>query len=922
MIHIHDCRRSALVVAIALSLASCEKSPEQHLLRGQELLARAEYEGAIIELKNVVQQQPDNGVARWLLGQAFSRNGAYRDAEGELVKARDLGAEDEQILPVLADVRLRQNQPAKVLELGIPATGMSPAARAALLTSRAEAQILLGQRADAEQSLAAAWKLDPELPALILVQARLAVFDKQRERAVRLIDDALQRHPQFVDALYFKARLLESEKRVDEAIAVYQQLVTSHPSQFAAYIAIARLQQQKGDLDAAEKAVRQAEQIAPRASIVMFARGILELQRNHPEKASAALSKVLQVAPDHLPSLLAYATASYGLGKYEESIAKAKKALGLAPDNLLAARLLADSQLRSGAAHAAVETLEPWLARHPDNLRLLALAGEAHLRAANYNKAKSYLEQAAAIEPENVSIKATQAEAYQAAGETHRALASLEQAIKLSDKPGQLDLTLISLRLARQQYDQALTDIARIEEKLPPNPLTAELRAAALLGKGDRAGARKSLEQVLAIQPTFVTAAIQLAKLDLEDKDPGGARKRLESVLTRDKENVPAMLALAELAASEQREADYLAWLERAAATDHKAIAPRAELVRHYLRRKQEQSALRYALEASQANPGSLPALRLLATTQLAIGERSAAIATFGVIKRQAPRSPQAHLDLALAQIVDQQLADARQTLLEALQLKPDFQLAQEALLRLELKASNPEAALQIARQMQTQAPQSAYGYDREAEILLSQKRYPPAIKAYEQALARGAGTEGLLKLHRALLAAGEAKSADQRLTEWIRQRPSDLLARAYAGEVYAQTGRQREAIAQYEAILKVKADNVLALSSLARLYQSERDSRAAATAEQALQLAPDNPQAQDALGWILVEQGQLPRALTLLGKATSGSPQATAIRYHYAVALALSGRKAEAKKELAEVIAKSRKSKEVDNARNLLESL
>jgi putative PEP-CTERM system TPR-repeat lipoprotein len=270
----------------------------------------------------------------------------------------------------------------------------------------------------------------------------------------------------------------------------------------------------------------------------------------------------------------------------------------------------------------------------------------------------------------------------------------------------------------------------------------------------------------------------------------------------------------------------------------------------------------------------------------------------------------------------DKQPGAARATLKQALQSKPDFLKAQDALLRLELEEKNPEAALQIARRIQAQQPTSPLGFDREADILMVQKRYPQAAKAYEQALAKGAGTAGLIKLHRALYIAGEAKAADQRLSDWIRQSPKDLAARAYAADVYLQTQRNREAIAQYEMLLKANPNHVIALNNLANLYQREKDSRAAATAEQAFKLAPDHPGVQDTLGWILVEQGQLPRGLDLLGKAATKLPKQATVRYHYGVALARSNQKSAARKELEAAIASGQKFPEQGDARTLLKSL
>jgi putative PEP-CTERM system TPR-repeat lipoprotein len=242
--------------------------------------------------------------------------------------------------------------------------------------------------------------------------------------------------------------------------------------------------------------------------------------------------------------------------------------------------------------------------------------------------------------------------------------------------------------------------------------------------------------------------------------------------------------------------------------------------------------------------------------------------------------------------------------------------------LRLELVDKKYEAALKIARQIQTQQPKSPLGFDREADIHMSQKRFSQALKAYELSLAKGSGTTGLIKLHRAFSMAGDAKTADQRLAGWIKQHPNDLAARTYAADFYMSTQRNREAIAQYEIISKSKPDNVTALNNLASLYQREKDSRALATAEKALKLAPDHPFVQDTLGWILVELGQIPRGLELLKKATGKAPESASVRYHYAVALARSGNKLAARKELEAAILSGKKFPEIDDAKIMLKNL
>jgi putative PEP-CTERM system TPR-repeat lipoprotein len=914
--------RTAAAVALALTLAGCGKTPEQHFENAQQSVQERDYRAAVIELKSVLQEQPDNRDARQLLGEVFFRSAAYPDAEKELSRARSLGAADEQVLPALAEIYVKLGEPRKTLDLEVPASGLSPDSLAKLHAMRAEALLALGNREEAERSLAAASQASPNQPSLLLTQAKLALVDRQQERAEQLVDSALEQDPTHTNALYIKGAFLSYDNKTDEATEVYRRILANDPNQFRAHLALANLHMKKGEINAADAAVRAAEKIAGKAPVVMHARGILELQRGNFDKASATLMEVLRAAPKHLPTMLAYAMASYGLGHYEQSINYAGRVLGALPDNLLATRILAGSQLQSGDVKSALGTLKSGLARHPDDAKLLAIAGEAHLRTGNYVQAMDYLDRAAKLDPENAAIRTRQAEGHLAAGDQDEALAELEAAAELSDKAGQADLSLVMLHLRSKDYDKALDAIVKLEKKLPDNPVTHNLRAAALIGKEDRAGARKALEKALAIEPRVYPAAANLARLDLADKKPKAARKRFESILAQDKGNMRAMMALAGLAAAEKNQKDQVAWLEKAAKADPRAIPPRAGLVQYHLAKKETQKALALAREAVAANPDSLPALGLLGTTQLATGDPGAATATFGRLMQKAPRSPEAHLHLALAQIAGKQAGPARDSLKTALQLKPDFLKAQDALMRLELSEKRPDAALQIARQIQTQQPGSPVGFEREAAVMLSEKRLPEAAKALDQALAKGAGAASLIRLHRVLSQTGNAQAADQRLVDWIKRHPEDTAARAYAAEAYMVANRNREAIAQYEALMKFNPGSSTVLNNLATLYQREKDARALVTAEQALKLAPDHPGVQDTLGWILLEQGELSRATALLAKAANRVPQSGTIRYHYGVALARGGKNAEAKKELQAAIAGGRKFAELEAAKALLASL
>jgi len=910
------------ILLLAFLLTACGQSPEEHLQQAKTLLEKSNHDAAIVELKNVLIDQPENGIARVLLGQSLLAKQEYQDAETEFGKARELGIPAEQWLPALAKVYVKTLQPLRTLELGVPSSGLSANALARLYSVRAEAYLALGKRAEAEREIVAAEKNDASLPAVKMTQTRLALNGGQIDQAGILIEQALRTDAKSTEILYLKAEVQQAANKFDEAIATYRQIVDIDGTQFRAHLGIAQIELYRGRIEAADQALQAAEKLAAKTLLVNFARGIIEYRRGNLEAADSAFQSTLQAAPEHIGSLLGYALTSFGAGRYEDSMQKTRKVLSSQPENKLANQLLADSLLQTGAGKEALAVLEPLLAKYPDDAKLMASIGQAYLQTKDYNWAMRYFDRATELAPNDAAIRTIRAGGHLFGGNSVQALADFEQAATMSNKLGQADLLLVKMHLQRQEFDQALLSIDQMEKKLPNNPLTDKLRGDALIGKKDLAGARKAMEQAQAKQPTFFPAVLGLARLDLLEKKPDAAQKRLLSVLTQDPKNPEAMSALADLAADEKNDKNYVEWLEKVGEVDKKAIQPRARLIHYYLKKGEKEKAVKLASEFSETNPESLTALELLATTQMNAGNTSAAVNAYQAISQKTNPSPKILLALALAQIADGKTDLARETLEKTLRLQPGFQPAQEALLRLDVLDKNPQAALQIARQMQTQQPRSPAGFEREADLLLSQKNYQEAIAAYRQALSKGAGTAGMVKLHRALLVSGDSQAADRQLSDWLNKHSEDLTARAYAADFYMNSGRSDLAIAQYEALLKISPKNVIALNNLAGLYQRTKDSRALATAENAYALAPDHPGVQDTLGWLLVEQEQYPRAIELLSKAAVKLTGLPTVRYHLAVALAKTGKRVEARRELAAIVETNKKFPELEDAKALLARL
>ncbi|MDP1863294.1 MAG: PEP-CTERM system TPR-repeat protein PrsT [Thiobacillus sp.] len=889
-------RPVALAIALAFAatalLTACDSTAklteQEHIQRAKDFEDKGNLKGSILELKNAVQKNPDSPQARLMLGQVYLKSGMGAEAEKELNRAVQLGVNRETIKPQLGEALLMMGEYKRVLDEIQPGEQTSAANRARILQMRAEAMLNLGQFKAGCSLFQQSLEADSSNPPTYWGLAQCAVAENNMAKAKTWLDTALKIGDKQSHTWVYLGSLELRNDNPQGALSAFTNALNLDPNNLDALAQRININLSLGRQEAARKDLDHVLKLAPKSILANYLTAVFNFQQRKYPVARDALLEVFKLNGSHAPSVLLAGATDYALGSYQQAETHLNRFLANFPGNPYARRVLAAVQLRQGHPDKSLETLAPLLSPETKDTQALALAGEAYLWKKDYTRAMDYLQHASRLNPENAAIKTQLAAGLLGNGDSERGLATLEQATRLSATPGQADLALVILQLHRKEYDQAQKTLAMLEKKLPDNPLTQNLLAAALMGKQDLAGARKALERALDLQPTFFPAASNLARLDMADNKPDAARKRFEAILNKDKNNLQAMMALADLAGAQKNESDAVNWLEKAAKADPKAITPRTSLARYYLDKKDNQKALALANEIVAQHPDSLEALNLLGATQMGMGNLAESIATFTRMARIAPQSPAPLLNLGLAQFANKQFNAARTTLQKAIQLKPDFLQALDAMIRLELADNKPDAALKIARQMQAQQPKSFVGFDREADILVTQKKYTEARKAYDLALAKGGDSTTITKI----------------------------------AQMHLVNGQYREAITQYESLLRASPNDIYTLNNLAVLYQKTADGRALATAEKALKLSPDNPGIMDTLGWILANQGHVPRGLALLKNAVSKAPGAADIRYHYAVALLKAGDKREAKKELAKAVNAGQAFAERNVAKVLLDSL
>jgi putative PEP-CTERM system TPR-repeat lipoprotein len=477
-------------------------------------------------------------------------------------------------------------------------------------------------------------------------------------------------------------------------------------------------------------------------------------------------------------------------------------------------------------------------------------------------------------------------------------------------------------QLARKDFDRAVESATALIKKNPKDPTGYRLLAGAYAGKKDYVNARKNLEKALGFSPRNAEIAIDLARLDMEQGKVGEARKRYAALLKDDDANAAAMIGMAQVEARSGKEKASVDWLRRASAADPAAVAPRLYLADYYLRTRSFEPAIAELNAALQQSPGSTRILDMLGQAQLASGQNAAAVSTFSQLVSRAPNAPTAYFRLGTAQASVGDLASGGANLKKAIDLKPDYVEAFFALAFLEVKRGRPGDALELTHVLQRSSPGSPVGYMLEGDVQSALRRPSEALTAYEKAWAIRPDGVLAVRLHASRVAVGRAEEADAELARWLRLHPKDLDARRYLAADALKRSARKVATQQYEYITVIEPKNWIALNNLATLYQRDKDPRALLLARQAHQLAPDQSATADTLGWLLFERGDTKESLKLLESASQRDPENGDIRYHLAVALAKTGDKARARKELEQVLASDRAFAERGAARALLQGL
>lgn len=892
-----------LVLLILLGLAACGgKSDQDYFISAKQNLNTGDVRAAILDLKNVLKQNPGHLEARGLLGDTYLNLNDGVSSQKEYEKLVELGYSSKDVAIRLARSYSLQQKYKEILEILQQFEPSSADDELWFYTLLGEANTGIKEPQKAKKAFSIAIAKNSDFIPAQLGLARLYAAGDNLNKADETVNHLYQKHPDNVDVLLLKGGVAYSLNKHHESVSIFQKALTLEKQQAIPARSFYISMRLASSLIAAKQLSESKQVIQSMLSsqkenpLPYYLMALAAYKGGEMELATDNLKTVLKMAPNHEPSKLLLGAVNFKEGHLEQADMYLSSILEASPENLRARKLLGATQLKLNRLAETESLLGPALQQSPQDTELLELMSGLSMKKGERKEAVSYLKKAISENPESTTLRNRLATTYMEFGDLDKAVNELEGIVKSKEQNFQSKVLLILSYSKQKNFDKALK-LANVLYKENTEDVQAKhILAGVYAMRGDEEKAKEMFSEIIAKKPNYVPALVSLARIEYGQKNLEQAKLFLEKVHRIESNNLPVLMSLADLSSRQRDVKSALRWMELARSGHPRNAIVRLLLARYYLVTRNPQQALVLAKETHALLPENSLVLSLLGVTELANGDNVNALMHMKKAVEINPKYTEGHYNLSQAYLKAKDIHNARTALQKSLELQPKYLKALWALTQLEIRTGRVGDASQLIKQTKKFYPKSNVYLVMEGDLRYSEKKYRKALGLYQKAAEKENTTGLVLKQFNTLLKQNEKNKAHRLLDNWLVNKPSDVQVRTALARHYQQSGQKDMAVKHYQILVQNGEASAFVLNDFAWLLFEAGDDRAEELIKKAHDLAPKRGEITDTLGWIYLSKGKKEQALVMLRKAVQQTPNNPEIQYHYAVALSQNDNKSEAR--------------------------
>lgn len=755
----------------------------------------------------------------------------------------------------------------------------------------------------AQQAADQAGDLNIDLAQGAFFQARLALAREEQAKAIALLRQGLVARPVYSEGRRLLGDALVANGDLDGAIQAYETSLSQRPNNQAALRGLARAQAQRGQFDQALTTLERAYRFAPGQADLRESYLVFEARFGDPAKALRIRQQLAKRDPDNVGNQRAIIGLLAVTGQSQQAITQARELFKQDPTDIANVRVLLSVLQYVGQPQEGLQIARQFVADRgdeatTDDLRLLA---QYQLSIDQFDDAVKTYQQA--IEMEDASVKPVSRELADILfqrQEYSRAAQLYREVLETLPDDDRVRLRLAETYVQTDQFDDAQSLLSASDNQ----PMANAIRATMAIKQEDFAKGERLLNQVIRDDPKLAVSYYQRAVAVLA-QEPDEARQLaaindLTEALRLNPQLAPARQTLIQLRQARGEAAQAAEQLEQLVELQPNNAAARRALIGQKLAINDVLAARSLLAEAAEKFPDQdiWPRLQAqvaqrqqyfdqaLSYWQKALNVNGNATNLAGVtgllIQMQRPRDAFNLLQRQeFAQMVRQEpllLAIKGRSLALLERPEPAVQLFEHAINR----SQNLQQVLVVADQIY-----QALGGDAAISLLMGTREANQQSAMYAAA-----------QLHIRQQQFAEAIAMIQRLQSSGDPLPEPMTAQLdrMLGAALYQLGRTEQARKTYEQILASRPDDFATANNLAFLLVEETQDmeRALQLAQHAADLAPNNAQILDTLGWVQFKNGQVNAAQASLEQSLQITELAPT-RLHMAYVLASKQRPREA---------------------------
>ena len=872
-------------IVLALSACSEQESVQTYITQAEILIVEKQQNEAIISLKNALKVEAKNAHARFLLGRLYLNMGDAENAVKELERANQYKYDVNKVLPLLARAYILNQSDDDLLLLATQEESLTTVNNQ-YLAYKTLAALRVGDDKLAKDTVASMKSQNENDSYRMLGNAYLNFSQQDIEHARALVERIIMASPDHTDALMLRGQVASVEHDYSLAVDSFKKFQELQPkfAQVKLFIADALI---KNKQYAEAEAI--ADEILAKVPTQPFMQNIKAMARFEEKDYIAANNLANQSISSGYNSfslkLVAGASAFY-LQNYDQSYLHLKDLSPYLSADHPARKMLAVSQLQLGFIDEIGETLSGYDATKKENSQFLATLSYELLEVGAYKKAQEMANQAA-----------------------HSNEVSAEEAART----GVLKLMM-----------NDPSGINNLELALEQNPelVSAELALAfASIKSGDTAKASKIATKWLNEYPKKAGGYNLKALLHFQENQLEQGESALDKSLQVEPNNAFALIQKVKLAAHQKKDEQAVILTEQAL----KAHPDNLEILGQYFSLHQNETGLEVIKLAQKNNINDVKYGVLYAAALMQLKQYKQASSVLDSYQVSV-KTPKRYWQLALAANAQQPDSKDAFTIIDKWHKTNAYHIEPVVLLvDYWTNKRSYDRALDVLKRSFKLHPDNLILHLAKMQVLLSGNRGKEAnvllsaLKNFDINEDLLAGIEG-----RILLLDQKYAAAIPKLKQHFKAKPTSSMA-TYLAFALQKNNQESEALELLESFSKDQESNkkldARVSLTLANMYLANHQNKAIAEYQKIVKVKPDNIVALNNLSWLYMEQGKLPQALKYAKQAYEQKSFIPNVVDTYAQVLLKSEQKVEALAKAQEAYELS-KGKDIDIALNLAESL